>query len=81
MSNDEKYMMRAIELAKLGEGVTRPNPPVGAVLVLEDHIVAEGWHHKAGEAHAERHRTETPEKSEHDGPDYDRQTCVAANGE
>ncbi len=54
MTNDEKYMMRAIELAKLGEGLTRPNPPVGAVLVLEDQIVAEGWHHKAGENHAER---------------------------
>ncbi len=54
MTNDEQYMLRAIELAKLGEGLTRPNPPVGAVLVLEDHVVAEGWHHKAGEAHAER---------------------------
>ncbi|MDF7799764.1 bifunctional diaminohydroxyphosphoribosylaminopyrimidine deaminase/5-amino-6-(5-phosphoribosylamino)uracil reductase RibD [Pontiellaceae bacterium B1224] len=54
MTNDEKYMMRAIELAKLGEGLTRPNPPVGAVLVLEDYVVAEGWHKKAGEDHAER---------------------------
>lgn len=54
MSKDEQYMMRAIELAKRGEGLTRPNPPVGAVLVLEDHIIAEGWHHQAGEAHAER---------------------------
>ncbi len=54
MIADEKYMMRAIELAKLGEGLTRPNPPVGAVLVLEDHIVAEGWHRKAGADHAER---------------------------
>ncbi|VGO20947.1 bifunctional diaminohydroxyphosphoribosylaminopyrimidine deaminase/5-amino-6-(5-phosphoribosylamino)uracil reductase RibD [Pontiella sulfatireligans] len=54
MTVDEKHMMRAIELAKLGEGMTRPNPPVGAVLVLEDYIVAEGWHHKAGEDHAER---------------------------
>ncbi len=47
-------MMRAIGLARLGEGLTRPNPPVGAVLVLEDHIIAEGWHRKAGEDHAER---------------------------
>ncbi|MDF7806636.1 bifunctional diaminohydroxyphosphoribosylaminopyrimidine deaminase/5-amino-6-(5-phosphoribosylamino)uracil reductase RibD [Pontiellaceae bacterium B12219] len=54
MTSDEKYMMRAIELAKLGEGLTRPNPPVGAVLVVEDHIIAEGWHKKAGEDHAER---------------------------
>jgi diaminohydroxyphosphoribosylaminopyrimidine deaminase/5-amino-6-(5-phosphoribosylamino)uracil reductase len=54
MNSDEQYMMRAIGLAKMGEGLTRPNPPVGAVLVLEDHIVAEGWHRKAGEDHAER---------------------------
>ncbi len=54
MSIDEKYMLRAIELAKQGEGLTRPNPPVGAVLVLEDHIIAEGWHREAGGDHAER---------------------------
>jgi diaminohydroxyphosphoribosylaminopyrimidine deaminase/5-amino-6-(5-phosphoribosylamino)uracil reductase len=53
MNIDEKYMKRAIELAKRGEGLTRPNPPVGAVLVLEDHIIAEGWHEKAGDPHAE----------------------------
>ena len=54
MTTDEKYMMRAIELAKRGEGLTRPNPPVGAVLVLDDQVAAEGWHRKAGEDHAER---------------------------
>ncbi|HEY5653971.1 MAG TPA: bifunctional diaminohydroxyphosphoribosylaminopyrimidine deaminase/5-amino-6-(5-phosphoribosylamino)uracil reductase RibD [Pontiella sp.] len=54
MTSDEKYMQRAIKLARLGEGMTRPNPPVGAVLVLEDHIIAEGWHCRAGEDHAER---------------------------
>ncbi len=47
-------MKRAIELAKLGEGLTRPNPPVGAVLVLDGEIIAEGWHRKAGSDHAER---------------------------
>jgi diaminohydroxyphosphoribosylaminopyrimidine deaminase/5-amino-6-(5-phosphoribosylamino)uracil reductase len=54
MTRDKKYMMRAIELARRGEGMTRPNPPVGAVLVLEDQVVAEGWHRQAGENHAER---------------------------
>lgn len=54
MSLDEKYMLRAIELAKRGEGLTRPNPPVGAVLVLDGEIIAEGWHEKAGGDHAER---------------------------
>jgi len=53
MSADKKYMMRAIELARQGEGLTRPNPPVGAVLVLDGEIIAEGWHQKAGEDHAE----------------------------
>ncbi len=54
MNMNEQYMMRAIELAKLGEGMTRPNPPVGAVLVQDDKIIAEGWHKKAGGDHAER---------------------------
>ncbi len=54
MTTDKIFMMRAIGLAKLGEGLTRPNPPVGAVLVLEDQVIAEGWHHKAGDDHAER---------------------------
>jgi len=54
MNCDKKWMKRAIELAKQGEGLTRPNPPVGAVLVVEDQIIAEGWHKKAGEDHAER---------------------------
>ena len=52
--DDIKYMLRAIELARKGEGLTRPNPPVGAVLVIDDQIIAEGWHRKAGEDHAER---------------------------
>ena len=54
MNKDEKYMLRAIELAKMGEGLTRPNPPVGAVLVCDDEIIAEGWHRAAGQDHAER---------------------------
>lgn len=53
MTTDEKHMMRAIELAKQGEGLTRPNPPVGAVLVQNDQVIAEGWHERAGGPHAE----------------------------
>jgi diaminohydroxyphosphoribosylaminopyrimidine deaminase/5-amino-6-(5-phosphoribosylamino)uracil reductase len=53
MSEDEKYMRRAIELAERGEGLTRPNPPVGAVLVQDGKIVGEGWHERAGGPHAE----------------------------
>lgn len=46
-------MHRALELARRGEGLTRPNPPVGAVLVQNGEIVAEGFHKKAGGPHAE----------------------------
>lgn len=46
-------MLRAIELARLGVGKTSPNPCVGAVIVKGGCIVAEGWHKKAGEKHAE----------------------------
>ena len=50
---NERYMMQALELAKLGWGKTSPNPMVGCVIVLNGEIVGKGYHHKAGEAHAE----------------------------
>ncbi|MEO9070836.1 MAG: bifunctional diaminohydroxyphosphoribosylaminopyrimidine deaminase/5-amino-6-(5-phosphoribosylamino)uracil reductase RibD [Ginsengibacter sp.] len=53
MSIDEQYMIRCIQLAKLGAGNVAPNPMVGAVLVYEDKIIGEGYHQKYGEAHAE----------------------------
>ena len=46
-------MQRALELARLGWGQTKPNPMVGAVVVLENEIVGEGFHSRAGEPHAE----------------------------
>jgi len=46
-------MQRALELAKRAWGETHPNPMVGALIVEQDEEVAEGWHHQAGEAHAE----------------------------
>lgn len=55
MMNDELYMKRAICLAKMATGHTSPNPLVGAVVVKNNTIVGEGYHHKAGEAHAEVH--------------------------
>lgn len=55
MMNDELYMKRAIRLAKMATGHTSPNPLVGAVVVKDNTIVGEGYHHKAGEAHAEVH--------------------------
>lgn len=51
----EQYMRRAIELAKQGIGKVNPNPLVGAVIVKDDRIIAEGYHARYGELHAERH--------------------------
>ncbi len=53
LSNDERYMARCIQLALNGEGGTYPNPLVGAVVVCDGVIIGEGWHRRAGEAHAE----------------------------
>lgn len=50
---DGAFMMRAVELARKGEGHTRPNPAVGAVVVRAGKIIGEGWHRKAGCDHAE----------------------------
>lgn len=46
-------MERALTLAKLGWGKTRPNPLVGAVIVKEEKVIAEGYHHYYGGDHAE----------------------------
>ncbi len=53
MADDIKFMRRALMLAKKGWGRTSPNPMVGAVIVKDNTIIGEGWHKKAGEAHAE----------------------------
>lgn len=53
-ANDEPYMRRALELARLGAGQVDPNPMVGCVIVQHGQIIAEGWHQRYGEAHAER---------------------------
>ena len=50
---DEKYMRRCLELAKLGMGTAAPNPMVGSVIVYDGKIIGEGYHEKCGEAHAE----------------------------
>ncbi|MCR5292698.1 MAG: bifunctional diaminohydroxyphosphoribosylaminopyrimidine deaminase/5-amino-6-(5-phosphoribosylamino)uracil reductase RibD [Eubacterium sp.] len=54
MAFDRKYMERALELAKKGIGAVNPNPLVGAVIVKDDRIIGEGYHHKYGDLHAER---------------------------
>lgn len=46
-------MKIALDLAKKGEGLTSPNPMVGAVIVKEGKVVGTGFHKAFGEAHAE----------------------------
>ena len=46
-------MARALQLAARGRYSAHPNPMVGCVLVRDGGVVGEGWHEKAGEAHAE----------------------------
>lgn len=52
--NHSLFMQRAIALAKKGKGWTNPNPIVGCVIVRDGQIVAEGYHQRYGEWHAER---------------------------
>ena len=61
-------MRHAIELAKKGGGYVHPNPLVGCVVVKDSEIIAEGYHEKYGEFHAERNaltrcKTETKDAS------------------
>lgn len=53
MNNNELYISRCIELAQKALGKTYPNPLVGSVIVHDGKIIGEGYHHKAGENHAE----------------------------
>ena len=52
-ADDEKFMRLALREAKRGLGHTSPNPAVGAVIVKGGRVIAKGWHHRAGEPHAE----------------------------
>jgi len=51
--DDNAWMARALRLAERGLYTTDPNPRVGCVLVRDDEVIAEAWHKRAGEAHAE----------------------------
>lgn len=50
---DRRCMRRALALARRAAGETSPNPMVGAVIVRSGRVLAEGWHQRAGEPHAE----------------------------
>ena len=50
---DEDYMKQALKLARKGLGKTSPNPMVGAVIVINDRIISQGYHQRYGGNHAE----------------------------
>jgi len=50
---DRTAMQRALELAARGLTTTQPNPRVGCVIARKGRVLAEGWHERAGESHAE----------------------------
>ena len=50
---DREHLARAIELARNGGGMVRPNPVVGAVVARDGETIGEGWHERFGAAHAE----------------------------
>ena len=52
-NQDTHYMVRALQLAKMGLNTTSPNPRVGCVLVADDEVIGEGFHVAAGGPHAE----------------------------
>lgn len=53
-TDDVHHLRAALEEAAKGEGLTAPNPPVGAVVVRDGRVIGRGWHRKAGTPHAER---------------------------
>ena len=51
--NDIRWMQRCLELASKGKNGVQQNPMVGSVIVYNDRIIGEGFHHEYGKAHAE----------------------------
>ncbi|MEC1386069.1 bifunctional diaminohydroxyphosphoribosylaminopyrimidine deaminase/5-amino-6-(5-phosphoribosylamino)uracil reductase RibD [Aerococcus viridans] len=60
------YMQEALDLAKLGQGWTRSNPMVGAVIVKNDQIIGRGYHQQYGGLHAEREALKDAFEKGHD---------------
>lgn len=58
-------MRRCLQLALNGQFTAAPNPMVGSVIVYQDQIIGEGWHHRAGEAHAEVHAIQSVKNPEY----------------
>ena len=72
------YIAHCIEIARRGEYFVAPNPMVGAVLVRnsDEKILAEGWHEKFGEAHAEVNCFRNYENTEYGIQNADLSECT-----
>ncbi len=67
---DHGFMAHAMRLAGRGLYSTSPNPRVGCLIVREGRVVGEGWHQRAGEAHAEVHALQAAGKAAHGATVY-----------
>ena len=76
--NSQIYLLRCLQLARLGEYYVAPNPMVGAILVQHtdagDVILGEGWHEQYGGPHAEPNCLRNAENAHPEGIDY--QQCT-----
>lgn len=61
---DEKYILRCLQIAKNGNAFTKPNPSVGAVIVLNDKIIGEGFTSPFGGSHAEINAIHSVDKNQ-----------------
>ncbi len=59
-------MARALEIAERGRFTAKPNPVVGCLIVKGSTVIAEGWHERAGCAHAEVNALQAAGEAAHD---------------
>ena len=64
-SDDLRFMRLALRLARRAYGEVSPNPLVGAVLVKRGVVIGRGWHHRAGQPHAEIEALRDAERNGH----------------
>ena len=69
-ASDHAFMARAIALTERGRDTSTPNPNVGCVIVKGGRIIGEGWHARAGEAHAEAHALDVATEPAEGGTAY-----------
>lgn len=62
-AEDHAFMSRALALVERGRNTSTPNPSVGCVIAKDGRVVGEGWHERAGEAHAEARALESMRES------------------